>query len=493
MVSIGYDIGSSSIKCSLFDVKTGRTIDSDFHPKEEMKISSPKPGWAEQNPETWWEYAKLLTKNLIAKNQVRAEEIKSIGISYQMHGLVLVDRNMKVLRPSVIWCDSRAVETGNNAFVEIGKDYCLNHLLNSPGNFTASKLKWVKDNEPDVYEKIFKAMLPGDFIAMKLTGEIATTVSGLSEGIFWDFKENDLSEKILEFYGIDKKLLPEIVPTFSIQGKVLPEVAEELGLNKETVVSYRAGDQPNNAFSLNVLNPGEIAATAGTSGVVYAVIDRLNYDDLSRVNQFAHVNHTPEKPRIGVLLCINGTGIMNSYLRKNMGEGLSYEIMNQMSSEIKIGSEGLVILPFGNGAERVFENKNIGAQFLNIDLNRHTKAHFFRAAQEGIAFTFKYGIDIIRQMGLDINVIRAGKANMFLSPIFKSTFSNIIDATVELYDTDGSVGAARGAALGAGLFKTPEEAFRNLTKLEIIEPNKSQKEATEEAYGKWLENLKKFI
>ncbi|MGK9367501.1 xylulokinase [Melioribacter sp. Ez-97] len=493
MVSIGFDIGSSSIKCSLFDVETGRTIDSDFHPKEEMKISSPKPGWAEQSPETWWEYAKLLTKKLIAKNGIKPEAVKSIGISYQMHGLVLVDENRNVLRPSIIWCDSRAVEIGNKAFKEIGEEYCLNNLLNSPGNFTASKLKWVKDNEPEIYGKIFKAMLPGDFIAMKLTGEINTTVSGLSEGIFWDFKENQISEKIFEYYGIDKNLLPDIVPTFSVQGKILPEVADELGLNKETVVSYRAGDQPNNAFSLNVLNPGEIAATAGTSGVVYAVIDRLNYDKLSRVNQFAHVNHSPENPRIGVLLCINGTGIMNSYLRKNMGEGLSYDTMNQMSSEIGIGSEGLVILPFGNGAERVFENKNIGAQFLNVDLNRHGKAHFFRAAQEGIAFTFKYGIDIIRRMGLDINVIRAGKANMFLSPIFKSTFTNIIDASVELYDTDGSAGAARGAALGAGLFKSPEEAFRNLTKLEVIEPDASQKEITNEAYNNWLTNLKKFI
>ncbi len=493
MYSIGYDIGSSSIKCSIFDIEKGEVIIQGFYPEQEMEISSPEPGWAEQNPETWWEYVKIITKQLLQKSNIDVQQVKSIGISYQMHGLVVVDKKQKVLRPSIIWCDSRAVNIGNIAFEKIGSEYCLNNLLNSPGNFTASKLRWIKEDEPDVFKNIYKIMLPGDFIAMKLTGEINTTVSGLSEGIFWDFQKNEISRNILDYYEIDESLLPDIVPTFSIQGYLTKSAAEDLGLKEGVVVAYRAGDQPNNAFSLNVLNPGEVAATAGTSGVVYAVIDKLNYDNKSRVNQFAHVNHSSDQIRIGVLLCINGTGILNSFIRKNMASELSYNEMNNLAQNIEIGCDGLSILPFGNGAERMFENKNIGSHFLNVDFNRHTKAHFFRAVQEGIAFAFKYGIEIINEMGLSINVIRAGNSNLFLSPIFRETLANLTQASIELYDTDGAQGAARAAAYGANYYKSLNDAFKNLEIIKIINHNPDLTEKTFNVYNKWLELLKKFI
>jgi xylulokinase len=493
MYSLGFDIGSSSIKASILDVENGMVIAEDFYPKEEMAIVSPQPGFAEQNPETWWEYSKLLLKQLLSNKNVDGKKINSIGISYQMHGLVLVDKKQNVLRPSIIWCDSRAVNIGNDAFRAIGEEYCLSHLLNSPGNFTASKLAWVKQNEPEVFNSIYKFMLPGDFIAMKLTGEISTTISGLSEGIFWDFAENIVSDKVLEEYGIPKSFVPEIYPTFSVQGKIKMEVAEELGISSDAVVSYRAGDQPNNAFSLNVLNAGEVAATAGTSGVVYGVIDQVNYDKLSRVNQFAHLNHSRDKISLGVLLCINGTGIQNSWLRKNFASALSYNEINQLASTVPIGSEGVSILPFGNGAERVLQNKNIGSQIIGLDFNRHTHAHVFRAAQEGIVFTFKYGVDIMKEMGLNINVIRAGKGNMFLSEIFRNTLANITGASIELYETDGAQGAARGAAVGCGAYSSFTDAFASLKKLEIVNPNKSSVAETEAAYSKWLSTLEKTL
>ena len=493
MYSLGFDIGSSSIKASILHVESGLAIAEGFYPKEEMAIDSPQPGFAEQSPETWWTFSKLLLKQLLHEKNIDGQKIKSIGISYQMHGLVLVDKNQNVLRPSIIWCDSRAVNIGNKAFNSLGEDYCLQHLLNSPGNFTASKLAWVKQNEPEVFSKIYKFMLPGDYIAMMLTGEISTTVSGLSEGIFWDFAENKISEKVLEQYEIPKSFVPEIHPTFSVQGKILKSVAEELGISGEAVVSYRAGDQPNNAFSLNVLNAGEVAATAGTSGVVYGVIDQVNYDELSRVNQFAHLNHSQEKISLGVLLCINGTGIQNSWLRKNFASTLSYNEINQLASTVPIGSEGVSVLPFGNGAERVLQNKNIGSQIIGLDFNRHTPATVFRAAQEGIVFTFKYGIDIMKEMGLNINVIRAGKGNMFLSPIFRDTLANITGASIELYETDGAQGAARGAAIGCGTYLSFEDAFVSLKKLELINPKKELAAETETAYSKWLGNLEKAL
>jgi xylulokinase len=493
MLSVGYDIGSSSIKLAVVDIESGKQVAQGFYPKEEMQINSPKPGWAEQDPETWWEYAKLLTKQIFSSNNLKGKDVKSIGISYQMHGLVLVDHDKKVIRPSIIWCDSRAVNIGNEAFEKLGNQHSLQHLLNSPGNFTASKLKWVKDNEPDNFKKIYKWMLPGDFIAMKLTGDIVSTVSGLSEGIFWDFKEKSVSNDILELYGIDKAIMPDLKPTFGEQGRLSKSVAEELGFETGTLVSYRAGDQPNNAFSLNVLNPGEIAATAGTSGVVYGVIDKVNYDPFSRVNPFIHVNNTNDQNRLGVLLCINGTGILNSWLRKNIGNGLSYDEINSAAEKVSIGSEGVIILPFGNGAERMLSNRNIGCQVFGLDFNRHTKSHLFRAGQEGIAFSFKYGIDIMKEMGMEIKVIRAGKANMFLSPIFSQTLANVSGASIELYDTDGAQGAARGAAVGAGYFKTFEEAFKSLKKVGEILPIADDAKKCLSAYESWLYKLESFM
>jgi len=493
MYLLGFDIGSSSVKVSMIDGKNGNCVASSFHPKQEMKITAHKAGWAEQEPELWWQNLKLALADVLSESKVNPENILSIGISYQMHGLIMVDMNHEVIRPSIIWCDSRASAIGDKAFAEIGGQRCLTNLLNSPGNFTASKLKWVKDNEPKLYSRVYKIMLPGDYIAMKLSGEIQTTVSGLSEGIMWDFKENSLANLLFENYGFSSDIIPEIVPTFAVQSQVSAKVASELGLSVKTTISYRAGDQPNNALSLNVLNPGEIATTAGTSGVVYGVSEEIKYDLQSRVNTFAHVNYTKEKPRLGVLLCINGTGILNAWLKRMVGENLSYEEMNKLASEIAIGSNGISVLPFGNGAERVLNNKNIGSVLSGINFNIHQKGHILRAAQEGIVFSFKYGMDIMQNIGINASVIRAGKANMFLSPVFRDTLAGITGATIELYNTDGSVGAARGAGIGSGYYKSFNETFSNLKKLETIDPDNSKKTEYQEAYEKWKTGLEKQI
>ena len=493
MYLLGFDIGSSSVKVSLINAESGSCEASAFYPKQEMKITAKESGWAEQDPMLWWNNTKLALAEVMNAAFVPASEIKAIGISYQMHGLVAVDKNHNPLRDAIIWCDSRATGIGAKALNEIGSDKCLAHLLNSPGNFTASKLKWVKDNEPDIYNKIYKIMLPGDFIAMKLTGEIKTTIGGLSEGMFWDFKNNSVAKFLLDYYGFDEALLPEIVPTFSIQGELCEEAANELGLQKGTKISYRAGDQPNNALSLNVLNPGEIAATGGTSGVVYGVSEEIKYDPLSRVNTFAHVNHTHELNRLGILLCINGTGILNSWLNKQVGGGATkYPEMDRIAAGIPIGSEGLSIMPFGNGAERVLQNQNPGAAVMNLNFNIHKSAHLYRAGQEGIAFSFKYGMDIMKTIGIDCKVIRAGKANMFFSPVFRNTLATTTGAAIELFNTDGSVGAARGAGMGAGIYKTPEEAFATLKKVEVTEPDTANQQAYDDAYGAWKENLEKL-
>lgn len=486
MYLLGYDIGSSSVKASLVNAENGKCVSSAFYPKSEAPIIAVKQGWAEQKPESWWEYLKLATQAILADSGVNSGDIKAIGISYQMHGLVCVDKHQKVLRPSIIWCDSRAVPYGQKAFDALGKELCLSHLLNSPGNFTASKLAWVKDNEPHIYEQIYKIMLPGDYIAMRLSGEICTTVSGLSEGMFWDFKQNRVADFLLNYYGLDASLIADIRPTFAEQGRVNANAASELGLKEGTPITYRAGDQPNNALSLNVFNPGEIASTAGTSGVVYGVNGVMNYDPKSRVNTFAHVNHTGSQTRLGVLLCINGTGILNSWMKRNVAsEGISYADMNDWAAKAPIGSAGVSILPFGNGAERMLENRETGCSVCGINFNIHNKSHLLRAAQEGIVFSFKYGIDIMEQMGIPVQKIHAGHANMFLSPIFRDTLAGVTGATIELYDTDGSVGAAKGAGIGAGIYKNNDEAFATLEKLAVIEPDAGKKQEYLDAYARW--------
>ncbi len=487
---LGLDIGSSSIKATLVNADTGQSVSSAQSPKEEMPILARHPGWAEQEPEMWWKHVVISAKECLT--HVDASQVKAIGIAYQMHGLVVVDKDLSPLRPSIIWCDSRAVSVGEKSFDRMGNEYCLKHLLNSPGNFTASKLRWIKENEPQIYSKIYKIMLPGDYIALKLTGEATTTATGLSEGIFWDYRERDVSLKLLEDFGIDRNLLSSVVEVFSEQGVLNKSAAEELGLPAGIKISYRAGDQPNNAFSLNVLNPGETAATAGTSGVIYSVTDQNSYDIKSRVNAFIHVNNKIDAIRNGILLCINGTGILNSWLRKNTasnGTPYSYEEINAVASTSPIGSEGLCVLPFGNGAERILMNKDIAASFYGLNFNRHNQAHLFRAAQEGIVFALNYGFEILQGMGLKSEVIRAGHANMFLSPLFREAFVNTTGVRLERYDTDGAKGAALGAGVGAGEYSSFAEAFKGLKQIGSEEPEAILQEQYLKAYSLWKEKL----
>ena len=491
---IGYDLGSSSIKATLVYAANGEVLGSASSPEQEMPMKAEQEGWAEQDPAMWWEHIIKATQKLKEKHADALAKLEAIGISYQMHGLVLVDKNHEVLRPSIIWCDSRAVGIGKKAFEALGSDYSLGHLLNSPGNFTASKLRWVKENEPALYQKIYKLMLPGDYAAMKMTGKICTTVSGLSEGIMWDFKEQSTAGRLLEYYGIDKAFIPDIVPTFAEQGRLTSDAADTLGLPAGIPVAYRAGDQPNNALSLNVLRPGEVATTAGTSGVLYGVSDKLEYDPQSRVNTFAHVNYSIEKPLYGILACVNGTGILNSWLKNNlMGGKIDYEAMNLLAAEVPIGSEGVSVLPFGNGAERTLGNAEIDAHIQGLQFNTHSQGHVLRAAQEGIVFALKYSFDIMQNMGMRIETVKAGMANMFLSPVFREAFANTTGAAVELYNTDGSAGAARGAGVGAGIYSNFEEAFAGLKQVGAAEPESAKQQAYQDAYEQWLELLQSKI
>ena len=486
--ALGIDVGSSSVKVSLLDLKTGRAAASASAPETEAPIAAPQKGWAEQAPDAWWDYLGQAIGRIGASCDLSS--VRAIGISYQMHGLVAVDRAVRPLRDAIIWCDSRAVGIGAEAFAGIGEQRCLTHLLNAPGNFTASKLGWVRRHEPQIFDRIYKMMLPGDYIAYRLTGEVSTTASALSEGGLWDFKASRPAGFVADWFGFPESMLPDVAPALGVSGRTTSEIEKAWRIPAGTPVSYRAGDQPNNAFSLRVLRPGEIAATAGTSAVVYAVTDQLVTDPQQRVNNFLHV--TPhEVPCLGVLLCINGSGIMNAWLRREICKDLSYDEMNDMAGTVPPGSDGVLVLPFGNGAERVLSLRASDARFIGIDLVRHKRAHLVRAVQEGIAFAMAYGIDVMRQMGLQMRVMRAGRANMFLSELFRKTLATVCDVDIELFDTDGSLGAARGAALGAGLYASEDEAFRSLECLSVTRPEASWRQPVQAAYRAWCEALEK--
>ncbi|AMR30794.1 carbohydrate kinase [Mucilaginibacter sp. PAMC 26640] len=490
MLLLGVDVGTSSVKVSVVDAEKQQVIASAQYPDHEAAIISLQTGWAEQSPEMWWQHTGKAIALCHKRGGYNPQDIAAIGIAYQMHGLVLVDKNKRVLRNSIIWCDSRAVEIGDKAFEDIGHETCLSHMLNSPGNFTASKLAWVKKNEPEIYGKIDKVMLPGDYIAMKLTGEITTSASAMSEGIFFDFQFNGLSKDILDYFDFDDSLFPVVKPVFSSHGRITAEVAAALQLNAGTPVTYKAGDQPNNALSLNVLNPGEVAATAGTSGVIYGVSDQLTYDQQSRVNTFAHVNYTNERRRLGLLLCINGTGSLYRWVKNSFAPHISYQQMNAEAQKAPPGSNGLRVLPFGNGAERMLNNKQVGAHLHHIDLNLHSPAHIYRAAQEGIACAFRYGLDIMRGNGMNPTVIRAGRTNMFLSDLFTQTFVNSTGVPVELFNNDGSLGAAIGAGIGAEIFASAAEAFSNTRSVAYVEPVIG---SFEEIYADWKMILEQHL
>ena len=483
MLLLGIDLGTSSVKATVIDAATQKIIATATYPDTEKEIISLHQGWAEQRPDQWWEDVKQAILKCHSLEKYNPQDIAAIGIGYQMHGLVLVDKEQHVLKNAIIWCDSRAVEIGNNAHNAIGEEKCLSHLLNSPGNFTASKLAWVKENEPDIFNKIDKVMLPGDFIAMKMTGDCTTTISALSEGIFWDFQENCISKDVLNYFQFNENLFPTIQPLFAVHGYLKETVSVRLGLKKGIPVSYKAGDQPNNALSLNVLQPGEVAATAGTSGVIYGVSNQLSYDEQSRINSFAHVNYEADQRRIGVLLCINGTGIFNRWLKNIAGVNYTYDGLNESAAKTAVGANGLLALPFGNGAERMLNNRIIGGQFKNLDFNVHTTAHMVRAVQEGIAFSFRYGLDIMRENGIDPTIIRAGKANLFLSDVFAQSFANVNNVAVEFYEGDGSFGAAIGAGVGAGIYANAAAASEARKPIGIIEP--TQTHLYNDLYNDW--------
>ena len=315
---------------------------------------------------------------------------------------------------------------------------------------------------------------------------MTTTKTGLSEGMLWDYKNNSVADFLLKYYEIDSSLIPKIVPTFGFQCKLNKKGSSECGLLEDIPIYYRAGDQPNNALSLNVLNPGEIAATAGTSGVVFAVTDNVKTNESERINNFLHVNIN-NSISLGKLLCINGAGIQYAKLKNELNIN-SYDEMNKLSSVVEVGSKQLTYLPFGNGSERMLNNINVGSKMLNFDINIHKKEHVIRATLEGIAFAFVYGMQILINDGVKPKVIRAGNDNLFKSKVFGETISTLINTDIEIYETTGAFGAARAVDLRNRDFNKFENNIIENDFLRTFSPQPNLNDY-KNAYNLWVEKL----
>lgn len=492
MYLLGFDIGSSSIKGALIDAESKKTIRVVSAPDREMPIDSPDRGFAEQDPEMWWKYVCRCSNMLMEHHPEAKNRIGAIGLTYQMHGLVLTDDEGKVLRSSVIWCDSRAVSTGRELEEKLDANAFLGSHYNVPGNFTFSKLRWVQKHQPDIFEQSEKFMLPGDYIAFRMTGEIRTSYTGLSEAILWNFKEGKANEDLLRQWDMDPRLIPGHAPSFATQGYVHATAREELGLDSggKIPVSYRSGDQPNNAWSLNVNEPGVMAGAGGTSGVLYGISEDPVIDLTQRTNSFAHVNYEPERPRIGVLLCINGAGILYSWIRKNItGSDFSYDELERRATSVAPGADGLQFLPFGNGAERMLQNKPVQAHLMQLDLNRHRQDHIIRAGLEGVGFAFVYGYEIMKGLGLASDILRVGNDNLFLSGIFSGLISAMTGMRIEIREATGAVGAALGAGVGAGIYTSPQDAMKDSAVLQTVIPDPELQELYRPYYKLWKTEL----
>ena len=484
MIEIGYDIGSSFVKAALIEADSGKPIARARVPEVEIPMEAQELGWAEQHPELWWQYLCQATQKILAEADIKADQISSIGISYQMHGLVLVDRDLNPLRKSIIWCDSRATLYGEKAFEKLGKAYCKDHLLNSPGNFTASKLAWVIENEPELYKKAYKLMLPGDFLATKLSGIPQTTITSLSEGIFWDFKNDEPSKALFDHYQIDQNMVPEVVDNFTVQATVSNLGAKATGLQVGTPITYRAGDQPNNAFTLGARKAGDVVATGGTSGVVYALTDQLSGQELTKVNTFAHIDYKPQQKMFGKLLNLNGAGIQYRWLNQLMGE-VGYEKLNQMAQEAPIGSNGLQVFPFGNGAERMLDNKIVNGNISNINFNIHDNNHMVRATLEGIAFALIHGIEILKNDGVDIENLKVGNDNLFLSDVFSKIISDTLGISIQILEATGAEGAAKASIA----LSDQRQKNDNINITKTINPNPKFRDESIAWFEKWKTQL----
>lgn len=465
---LGIDIGTSGTKTVLFD-EAGNTIASALG---EYPLYQPNVGWAEQDPEDWWKATFSTIKAVLGKSGVNPSDVKGVGLSGQMHGAVLLDKDNQVLRKAIIWCDQRSSAECDQITSIIGKERLIEITANPAlTGFTASKVMWVKNNEPEIFEKVKKILLPKDYIRFKLTGEFATEVSDASGMQFMDIPKRKWSSEVLDKLGIDKGLLGDVYESQEVSGKVHKAAAELTGLKEGTPVVGGAGDQAAGAVGNGIVRPGVISSTIGTSGVVFAFSENVSIDPKGRVHTFCHA--VPNTWHImGVT---QGAGLSLKWFRDNfcieekrtaelMGID-PYVLMDQEADRVEAGCSGLIYLPYMMGERTPHLDPNAKGVFFGLSA-KHEKQDMLRAVMEGVVYSLKDCLEIIKEMGVDVSEVRASGGGG-KSKLWRQMQSDVFGTEITTINSSegGALGVALLAGVGTGVYSSVPEACDAIIKV----------------------------
>ena len=458
---LGLDIGTSGTKALLI-TEDGRHVASDT---AEYPLSTPRPQWAEQDPEDWWQAVLLTTKSVLRKANIGGEEVAGIGLSGQMHGSVFLDRDNNVLRPALLWCDQRTQAECDWITAQVGHDALVEHISNPVlTGFTAPKIVWLRNHERETYDKVVKVLLPKDYIRFKLTGVHATEVSDASGTALLDVKNRRWSEEVLGAAGIPRTFMPECAESIEITGHVHAEAAALTGLAQGTPVAGGGGDQAAGAVGSGIVETGIVSSTVGTSGVVFAYSDTPATDPHLRVHTFCHA--VPGKwHTMGVVLSAGGSlrWLRDTFFQpegvvaRTTG-GDPYALMAEGARHVPPGAEGLIFLPYLTGERTPYPDASARGAFFGITL-RHKRQHFTRAVLEGVAFALNDTFQIFEEIGVPITQVRASGGGA-KSDVWRQIHADVTGHPHETLSVDEgpALGAALLAAVGTGAYPTVAEA-----------------------------------
>jgi len=476
---LGIDVGTTGCKVVLIN-ESGRVVSKDVI---EYPLYTPKPGWSEQDPRDWWRACTKAVKNTVSKARVSKDDIEGIGLTGQMHGLVVIDREGQVIRPAILWNDQR---TAKEALL-INKRVGIEELIKLTGNivhtgFTAPKILWLRSHEPENYKRASKLMLPKDYVGFMMTGDVVTDVNDASGTSLFNVRRRAWCQEILDVLDIPYEILPEVKESPEVRGELRSGVAEELGLKAHIPVVAGAGDQGAAGVGAGIVEEGIISVNIGTSGVVFTNSDEFRYDPEGRLHAFCHA--VPGKWHLmGVMLSAGGS---LKWFRDNLGHlekvtadlvGTDpYDLLIKEAEKVPPGSEGLIFLPYLAGERTPYADPYARGVFFGLSL-KHSKGHLIRAILEGVAFGLRDSFELMKDLGItaeQVRILGGGSRSRVWRQIVADVFGT--EVVTMVVDEGSSYGAAILAAVGAGGFKKVEDAVSTAVRVneeEKIAPNKN--------------------
>lgn len=451
---LGIDIGTGGSRALLVDergaVRAGFTA-----PHEDMRME--RPLWAEQRPENWWDAAVSAIRGVLAAAAIPGSEIRGIGLSGQMHGLVILDAANAVIRPSLIWCDQRSQSQVDAVNAKVGRAKVLEFIANPVlTGFTLPKLLWVRDNEPQHFDRVRKMLLPKDYVRFRLTGEFASEVSDASGTAVFDVVRRRWSFEMMDALGLDRSILPTCHESTDVTGLITREVAELTGLRAGTPVVGGGGDQASSAVGNGIVEEGIVSCTLGTSGVVFAHMEKVAYDPAGRVHTFCHA----VRDKWHVMGVTQGAGLSLQWLRNQLAPGTAYDALTAEAAHSPAGAQGLFWLPYLMGERTPHLDASARGGWIGLT-NSHTRGDLVRAVIEGVSYSQRDCLDIIEQLGVTVNSVRASGGGA-QSPFWRRLLASILNKRVVTLETqEGSAyGAALLALAGTGAYASVPEVCR---------------------------------